>query len=110
MQDATALEVARARHRGDTVIDVWTLQEFVSGHVPGAQFIPLAIVPLRLSDIDRRSPVYVVCESGGRGSQASRYLDQHGYTVMNLSGGMVEWRAAGLSIETGHDPHVGAVA
>ena len=62
----TAHEVAAAVRRGDTVIDVRTIEEYTAGHVPGAVFMPLHVVPLRLSEFSRRSPVYVVCESGAR--------------------------------------------
>ncbi len=96
----TAHEVAAAVRRGDTVIDVRTIEEFTAGHVPGAVFMPLHVVPLRLSEFSRRSPVYVVCESGARASQACQYLDQHGYQAINLHGGMSAWRAAGLPIES----------
>ena len=96
----TAQELAAAVRRGDTVIDVRTIEEFTAGHVPGAVFMPLHVVPLRLSEFSRRSPVYVVCESGARASQACQYLDQHGYQAVNLHGGMSAWRSAGLPIES----------
>lgn len=96
----TALEVAAAVRRGDTVIDVRTIEEYTAGHVPGALFMPLHVVPLRLSEFSRRSPVYVVCESGARASQACQYLDQHGYQAVNLHDGMSAWRSAGLPIES----------
>lgn len=101
MGTATPDQVYAAALRGDTVIDVRDSHEYSAGHVPGARFIPLPIVPLRLSELDRRKPVYVVCESGARGFQASQYLNQHGYTVLNLSGGMGAWRAEGLPVRTG---------
>jgi rhodanese-related sulfurtransferase len=99
---ATVDQVAAAALRGEDVVDVRTADEYAAGHVPGARFVPLMAVPLRLSEFDRHRPVYVVCESGARGFQAGQYLNQHGYRVLNLEGGMAAWRAGGLPVETGH--------
>lgn len=100
---ASVHQFAAAQQRGETVLDVRSPDEFAAGHVPGSRLIPLFAVPLRLSEIDRRRPVYVVCESGARGQQAGHYLDGHGYTVFNLDGGMTAWRGAGLPVATGAD-------
>ncbi len=98
---ASVADVAAALHRGDIVIDVRTADEFASGHIPGSVFMPLFAVPLRLTELDRRRDVYVVCESGARGQQASRYLDERGYSVRNLDGGMTAWRAGGMQVRSG---------
>lgn len=94
-------EVAAANARGDVIIDVRTADEFAAGHIAGAQLVPLFAVPLHMSSFSRRRPIYVVCESGARGQQASQYLDQHGYDVRNMQGGMSAWRAAGLPVAQG---------
>lgn len=98
---ASVIEVAAALSRGDAVIDVRTADEFASGHIPGARLMPLFAVPLRLSELDMRRDVFVVCESGARGQQASQYLDARGYTVRNLDGGMSAWRAGGMPVRSG---------
>ena len=101
MTTASPHEAAAAAQRGEQVLDVRTAPEFSSGHVQRATFMPLATVPLRLSELRRGTPVYVVCESGARAFQACQYLAQHGYTAINVHGGMVAWRAQGLPIESG---------
>lgn len=105
---ASVAEVAAAVSRGDLVLDVRTADEYGAGHVPGSTFMPLFAVPLRLSELDRRRDVYVVCESGARGQQASHYLDERGYSVRNLEGGMAAWRANGMPVRTGRDVGVHA--
>lgn len=104
---ASVADVAAARNRGDIVIDVRTADEYASGHIPGSTFMPLFAVPLRLSELDRRRDVYVVCESGARGQQASLYLYERGYTVRNLDGGMSAWRASGMQVRSGLGSGVG---
>ena len=90
-----------AKDRGEIVIDVRTAAEYASGHIARSIFMPLATVPLRLSELDRHAQVYVVCESGARAYQACQYLQQHGYRAINLDGGMTRWRAAGLPVTVG---------
>ncbi len=103
MATATVDQFIAALTRGETVIDVRTAQEFDAGHIPGAAFIPLFAVPMRMSELNRHRPVYVVCESGARGFQASQYLNEHGYEVYNLDGGMGAWRAAGQRTQAGRE-------
>ena len=91
---------ARALRRG-TVLDVRNADEFAHGHIDGALFMPLHIVPLRVSELDRSETYYVVCESGGRSGQACAYLAAQGYDVRSVQGGMSAWRAAGHPVETG---------
>lgn len=102
---AAPTQVAAAQARGCQVVDVRTADEFAGGHIRGAHSIPLFAVPLRADELDRRRPVYLVCESGARGQQAGAYLDGRGYTVLNLEGGMAAWRGAGLPVSTGPDAH-----
>ena len=101
METASPQAAAAAAMRGEAFIDVRTAAEFASGHVPHAVFMPLVTVPLRLSELDRHAPVYIVCESGARAHQACQYLEQHGYRPINVHGGMTTWRAAGLPVSVG---------
>ncbi len=99
---ATIQETSRARGlRRGTVLDVRNPDEFARGHVGGALFMPLHIVPLRTSELDRSETYFVVCESGARSAQACAYLAQQGYDVRSVQGGMAAWRSAGLPVETG---------
>lgn len=101
MATASVQEAAAAALRGETVIDVRTAQEYAGGHVPRSTFMPLATVPLRLSELDRHAPIYVICESGARAFQACQFLDQHGFHAINVHGGMTTYRLARLPVESG---------
>lgn len=107
METVSAQQAAAAALRGETVIDVRTANEYASGHIQRAVFMPLHTVPLRASELPRRAPVYVICESGSRAFQACQYLQQHGYRAMNVLGGMAAYRAAGLPVRSGSDHRVG---
>ena len=83
------------------VIDVRELDEFTSGHVPGAIHIPLSTVPVRMNELDREVDYQVICEAGGRSAQACAYLEAQGFSVANVLGGTGAWRVAGYELETG---------
>lgn len=83
-----------------TVLDVRNATEFAAGHIPGALHIPLGHLTDRAGEIPRDRPIVVQCQSGGRSSIAASVLEQLGAAgVINLSGGITGWAAAGLPIE-----------
>jgi rhodanese-related sulfurtransferase len=108
METASVQEVAAATLRGETVVDVRNADEYAAGHVPNAVFMPLPTVPLRLSELDRNGPLYVICESGSRAFQACQFLQQHGYQAINVHGGMTAYRSVGLPVEAGLRDRVGS--
>jgi rhodanese-related sulfurtransferase len=57
-------ELAGAVEAGATIVDVREPSEYVTGHVPGAMLIPMGQLPGRVAELDRGSPVYVVCAHG----------------------------------------------
>ena len=52
-----------------------------------------------VSSLDKSKPVFVYCLSGGRSSAAAQKMHNLGFTnVYELEGGLMKWRAAGLTI------------
>lgn len=95
-------EIAATRaHARVRVLDVRNPDEFTAGHIPGAQFIPLPQLTSRIDDLDRRDRIYVVCESGSRAGEATRYLAGHGFDARPMAGGMAAWRSQGLPTAPG---------
>lgn len=84
------------------LIDVREDDEWADGHVPYARHVKLATVPDRLADFDG-SPTYVICKVGGRSLRACEFAAAHGHHVVNVTGGMLAWRAAGFETATGLD-------
>jgi rhodanese-related sulfurtransferase len=92
--------------QGVDLIDVRTPVEFREVHVEFAHNVPLdrldpaGVAQLRKSAADQ--PLYVICRSGGRGSQACEKLQAAGLTnVVNVEGGTLAWDAAGLPVTRG---------
>jgi len=84
-----------------SVVDVREHDEYISGHVAGAVHIPLAMIPIRMNELDRSTTHYLICQSGGRSAQACAFLEQQGYDVVNVIGGTGTWIDSGLSVEVG---------
>ncbi|AOH54712.1 rhodanese-like domain-containing protein [Peribacillus muralis] len=76
------------------VIDVREVDEVKAGKIPGAMNIPLALVEFTMQDLDKSKEYILVCRSGGRSSRAALLLEERGYKVLNMVGGMDEWKGA----------------
>ena len=86
---------------GDAVlIDVRQESEWDAGHAPMATLIPLADVPDRLDNLPKDRLIVCACRSGARSLRAATYLQEHGFDVVNLSGGMMAWFAEDLPFES----------
>lgn len=70
------------------LVDVRTEAEYNRKHIPNAINIPLDNLRERLSELSRDREIWVVCGVGQRAYNATRILQQNGFRVRNLSGGM----------------------
>ena len=70
------------------IVDVRTVAEFERKHIPQAVNIPLDSLRDRLDELSQEREIWVVCGVGQRAYNATRILQQHGFRVRNLSGGM----------------------
>ncbi len=82
------------------LIDVREQWEYDSGHIPGAQWIPMSLVPLRKDEFQHSSPVYVLCRTGNRSGQVVMWLAQQGIHAVNVHGGTEMWQRQGYPIDT----------
>ena len=72
------------------------------GHIRGAVLIPLGELAARSASLAKERPIVAVCRSGARSAQACVILQRLGFDdVANLAGGMLRWRAEGLTVEGG---------
>ena len=70
-----------------TLLDTRTVEEFAHGHIDGFFNIPVDELRERLGELDKRKPVYVICQSGLRSYIATRILEGYGYEAYNFAGG-----------------------
>jgi rhodanese-related sulfurtransferase len=101
----TELGVLLGAGRVLDVIDVRTPPEFREVHLVGAQNRPLDRLDLEAVAQQRRSldqPLYIICQSGGRGRQACAMLRSSGaHNVVNVEGGTLACVQAGLPVIRG---------
>lgn len=84
------------------IIDVREIPEITAGKIETAQPMPLASIPMRMSELDNDKKIVIVCRSGARSAQACMFLQQNGFeNVYNLRGGMIGWVRAEKPLTAG---------
>lgn len=73
------------------LLDVRTPEEYEVSHLE-CTHIPLNELQTRAEELDRDMPMAVICRSGGRSAKATDFLDQLGFDVVNVQGGMNAWK------------------
>lgn len=92
----------RMRDHSVTLIDVRPRDEFELGHLPGATNIPVAELERRLAELPRDQEIVAYC----RGPycvlsvEAVAALRARGLRARRLQNGFLDWKAAGLQVET----------
>lgn len=75
------------------LVDVRNPDEVKEFNIEGSQFIPLAELEERISEIDQTSPIFLICKSGNRSAKAAEILKTKGMTeITNVIGGMDDWK------------------
>lgn len=98
---ASVADLAAAHAQGAVVIDVRERHEYLAGHLADAQLMPMNTVPARVQDLPTDRPVYVICQTGARSSQATAFLRSKGVDAINVEGGMSEWERNGYAVTRG---------
>jgi len=93
MKEMTAKEVEMNVTEGKAlnIIDVREVDEVAAGKIPGAVNIPLGLLEFRMNELDKSKEYVMVCRSGGRSGRATQILESHGYSVINMAGGMLSY-------------------
>ena len=82
------------------VLDLREASEYRRAHIPGARLMPLRELVESADELPRDRQVLLVSRSGRRGARALYVLERLGYKKLaGLRGGILAWRAAGLSVE-----------
>jgi rhodanese-related sulfurtransferase/DNA-binding transcriptional ArsR family regulator len=93
----------RVRSGELVVLDVRPAEEYRSGHVPGAVGIPLGELADRLAELPPDAQVVAYCRGAYcvLAHDAVRILRARGRRAARLADGMLEWRLAGLPVDSG---------
>ncbi len=74
------------------LLDVRQPEEYRSGHLPGAVFMPLPDLIEKAGELDSSKSVLAYCRSGSRSRAAAAFLLSEGFSkVYSLEGGILAW-------------------
>ena len=76
-----------------TILDVREVDEFQVGHIEGALNAPLSTLENGYEQLDSSKRYYVICQGGMRSERACQFLETKGFDVVNIEGGMNQWKA-----------------
>ena len=81
------------------LLDVRTVEEYESGHIPGAICVPNETIGSEsIPELpDKEQVIFVYCRSGNRSKQASEKLSAQGYTGICEIGGILDWQGETVS-------------
>jgi rhodanese-related sulfurtransferase len=103
--DAATLEQLRRADSRTRILDVREGFEFETMHIPGSYNVPLDTLTEHAADLaDLEHPIVLVCQSGGRASQAHSRLAASGKDTLHiLEGGMNSWVDSGGEVTRGEN-------
>ncbi len=73
------------------LVDVREDEEVEEGMIPGAKHIKMGEIPESLDQFDKDKEYIFICRSGNRSGNVAHYLQEQGYKVVNMEGGMMNW-------------------
>ena len=92
-------------HEDLRFLDVRTPGEFSESHIQGSDNVPLADLGKwidEIKDVVATKPIVIVCRTGRRAREATKFLKEHEVENVNvLSGGVVAWQEVGLPLVHG---------
>lgn len=101
MSECTVLTLSEKLGKEDFhLVDVREYAEFAGGRVSGAKLVPLGELETRHAELDHTKPIYVMCRTGRRSTEAQKKLKALGFTnVVNVAGGFEAWKKQDLPFE-----------
>jgi glyoxylase-like metal-dependent hydrolase (beta-lactamase superfamily II) len=91
--DAAELAARLGTEEEPFVLDVREPFEVAEWGIAGAVNVPVGELPQRVGQLPSDREIVVVCASGNRSAGAADFLEQQGWRVANLRGGMGAWGA-----------------
>jgi rhodanese-related sulfurtransferase len=74
-----------------SLIDVREDEEIAEGKISEAKHIKMGEIPDRLNEIDKNEEHIIICRSGRRSENVALFLQDKGYKVKNMTGGMLDY-------------------
>ncbi|MBM7606113.1 rhodanese-related sulfurtransferase [Metabacillus crassostreae] len=86
-------EIQQKLEKGEKLelIDVREDEEVEAGMIPQARHIRMNDIPDQIDAIDKEKETIFICRSGARSGNVCAYLQDKGYNVVNMAGGMLDY-------------------
>ncbi|MFI1462314.1 rhodanese-like domain-containing protein [Nocardia carnea] len=97
----SATEAIEAVRSGALIVDVRRGFEWQRTRIPGAVHLPLEQLTDKCAELPGDRLLITFCTGGLRSYGAANLLIEYGFEAKNMSGGLIDWRAAGGSLEPG---------
>ncbi|MDQ0196933.1 rhodanese-like domain-containing protein [Neobacillus ginsengisoli] len=93
LQIITPEELQKKLENGEKLelVDVREDEEVAAGMIPGAKHIRMGDIPMNLDYFDKDKEYIFICRSSHRSGNVCFYLQDQGYKVRNMIGGMLAW-------------------
>jgi hydroxyacylglutathione hydrolase len=98
LQQASVHEVANFVN--PFILDVRSRTERDEAYIPNSHFIPMGELLGRLNELPKDTTIITQCGSGVRSQVVASLLQNRGFTVINMIGGIDAWRKAGLAVQS----------
>ncbi|MEI5908805.1 rhodanese-like domain-containing protein [Bacillus spongiae] len=89
----TPEELQRKIQNGEELylVDVREDEEVAEGMVKEAKHIPMGTIPESLDQFEKEKEYIFICRSGRRSENVCYFMQDQGFKVANMEGGMLEW-------------------
>lgn len=102
-----AFKAKMQEERTKYIIDVRTPKEYNNGAIVDAVNIDWngGKFQEQVAGLDKNTPVFVYCKSGGRSGRAAQMLQELGFQhIYDLDGGITNWQAQGMKTTKDNEP------
>ena len=89
--DVIALKKRQDENEKFILLDVREHYEVALASIDPHIHIPMAAIPGRHKELNKKTPIVVMCHTGVRSAQVCHYLQRQGYDATNLEGGIEAW-------------------
>jgi rhodanese-related sulfurtransferase len=95
-------EAKRRVEGGSLFLDVREQDEYTQARIAGTTLLPLSRFAAEFeATLPKDREIVIHCRSGQRSANATAFLNERGYTAVNVAGGIIAWAGAELPIERG---------
>jgi rhodanese-related sulfurtransferase len=94
LKKITTEELQKRLEAGEQLelVDVREDEEVAAGMIPGAKHIKMGDIAMNLDYFDPDKEYIMICRSSRRSENVCWFLHDHGVKVVNMVGGMLEWK------------------